>query len=53
MVQFELQILVLASSILALIVAGLFAFLISRKSRGSQEMREFSDAIHSGAMTFF
>ncbi len=45
-------ILVLVSSILALIVAALFAFWISKQSRGSPQMKEFSDAIHEGAMTF-
>jgi K(+)-stimulated pyrophosphate-energized sodium pump len=47
-----LETFVLMSSILALVVASLFALWVSKRSRGSQEMREFSDAIHNGAMTF-
>lgn len=45
-------ILMVGISVLALVMAGLFAYLIQKKPVGTDKMKEISDQIHEGAMAF-
>ncbi|HEC89062.1 MAG TPA: sodium-translocating pyrophosphatase, partial [Thermoplasmatales archaeon] len=40
------------SGLIALIIAGILAYYVSRKPRGTQKMQEISDYIHKGALAF-
>lgn len=45
-------ILMVGVSVLALLMAGVFAYLIQKKPVGTDKMKEISDQIHEGAMAF-
>jgi len=49
---FDLIWLTLIGSAAALVFAGVIAYRTLKKDRGTKEMREISDAVHTGAMAY-